>query len=311
MREVKIIEAGSENGAGKRGASLGPIALKLEAREQELAIFKDRIWEVVENQNHAYTLNHNTPKAKNIESLTIALKAVSEKVEKTLSDGYFPLIFSGDHSNAIGAVSGVKNYFADDALGLIWIDAHFDLHSPYTTPSGNMHGMAVNALIDKDNIENGHHQPAQLTEDLWDQLKKLGSHSIIPKILAKNIVYIGVRDFEEEEMALAIQSGIKFFTPEDILNKGIAAVINETKNYLSDCEKWYVSFDVDSLDTSISKGTGTPVGNGLSEVEAAQIFNSFFHHEKVVAFEITEINPLLDTENSMAKAVVRLLSPVL
>ncbi|MBL7812527.1 MAG: arginase [Bacteroidetes bacterium] len=310
-REIKILEAASENGAGKRGASLGPRAVFLQAREDKCDIFKDRIWETIPNLVLNLQPEFNTPYAKNIENLLPALAEVANHVEATLQDDYFPLILSGDHSNAIGSVSGIRNFFHDEKVGVIWIDAHYDLHSPFTTPSGNIHGMALNALLDKDNLENKINQPAQLTEDYWEKLKKLGNRGICPKIMPDDIVFIGVRDFEKQEAALVEKYGIKTFHPQDIRNLGIAQVLADALEHLSACDHLYISFDVDSQDTSVSMGTGTPVPDGLLPPEAEMVFTTLFHHPKVVAFEITEINPLLDTQNRMAKSVVKLLSCVL
>lgn len=310
-REIKIIEAASENGAGKRGASLGPKAVLLEAREQKINLFDNRIWEEVPNNNHLLTPEYNTPHAKNIENLYLSLEAVANRVEKTLRDDYFPLIISGDHSNAIGSVSGVKNFYTDEKIGVIWVDAHLDLHSPFTTPSGNIHGMALNALLDKDNLEHKRQEPAQLTEDLWEKLKRLGSHQICPKIKADQIVFIGTRDYEHEELSLVETYKMKVFDPDHIAEMGIDKVLEQTLAYLEQCDYIYVSFDVDSQDTTISEGTGTPVDGGLLYPEAEAVFKYLFHHPKVVAFEISEINPLLDCDNKMAKSVVKLLQSVL
>lgn len=310
-KEVKIIEAASENGAGKRGASLGPKAVLLEAREQGLNLFQNRIWLEAPNYNHLYSPVYNTPYATNIENISQSMEQLATLVEEALNDDYFPLLISGDHSNAIGTVSGLKNFYNEERIGVIWVDAHFDLHSPYTTPSGNLHGMALNALIDKDNLECKINQPAQLTEDLWEKLKKLGSHQICPKINTADIVFIGVRDFEEPEQELIKRFNIKCFSPEDIKELGIKTVLDQTLAYLEACEVLYVSFDVDSQDTTISTGTGTPVDGGLMFEEADMVFKTLFPHPKVKLFEITEINPLLDKDNAMAKDVVRLLSGVM
>lgn len=310
-KEVKIIEAASENGAGKRGASLGPKAVLLESRAQGLTMFQNRNWVEAVNYNHLYSPEYNTPYARNIENILQSAEELTELVEKTLNDDYFPLLLSGDHSNAIGGLSGLRNFYNDERIGVIWIDAHFDMHSPYTTPSGNLHGMALNALIDKDNLECKINQPAQLTEDLWERMKRLGSHQICPKIQTSDIVYIGVRDFEEAEQELIKRFNIKIFTPEDIKALTIEKVLEQTLEYLSACDVLYVSFDVDSQDTTISMGTGTPVEGGLLFEEADCVFKTLFHHPKVKLFEITEINPLLDKDNAMAKDVVRLLSGVM
>ena len=310
-KEVKIIESASENGAGKRGASLGPAAIFLEARQQNLDIFDNRGWVISQDFNDEFYPEHHTPYARNIQSILKAFRQSGETIEAVLRDDYFPLIFSGDHSNAIGTISGVKNFYNTDRLGVIWVDAHLDLHSPYTTPSGNMHGMALNPLLNKDNLENARNQPAQLTEDLWNELKTLGSHKICPKISPADIVYIGIRDFEKEEWSLIEKYGIRVYTPEEVNKKGVNKVLDEVLAYLSGCEHIYTSFDVDSMDTSISRGTGTPVDGGLTMEQADAIFKTLFHHEKVRAFEITEVNPLLDCNNEMARTVVNLLKGVL
>ncbi len=310
-KEIKILEAASENGAGTRGASLGPKALLLEARQQNVRIFENRIWEEVPNFNHLYTPDFNTPYAKNIGNVHQSLKALTNKVGEVLADGYFPLILSGDHSNALGTISGIVDHFAGDKLGVIWIDAHFDLHTPFTTPSGNLHGMVLGAALGEDNFECQKNNPAKLTEDFWNRIKRLGSKQIEPKLLPANIVFIGNRDFEPEELALVEDYNIPNFPPEKLHELGIEEVIRQALDALSDCQYIYVSYDVDSQDPSISRGTGTPSPDGLSFEQATYVFEHLFHHPKVVAFEITEINPLLDKGNSMAQSVLKLLEKVL
>lgn len=310
-KEVKIIEAASENGAGKRGASLGPAAIFLEAREKQLDIFDSRGWIISQDYNDEFYPEHHTPYARNIQSIVKAFSHSCQIVEDVLRDDYFPLIFSGDHSNAIGTISGTRNYFNTDRLGVIWVDAHLDLHSPYTTPSGNMHGMALNPLLNKDNLENRRNKPAQMTEDLWNELKKLGSHGICPKISPEDVVFIGIRDYEKEEWSLIEKYGMKVITPEEVRKSGIDHCLQQALQHLNPCDNIYTSFDVDSMDTSISRGTGTPVDGGLSFSDAREIFRTLFHHEKVCAFEITEVNPLLDNQNMMARTVVELLKEVL
>lgn len=310
-REIKIIEAAGENGAGTRGSSLGPSAVYLEARKQNLGIFNDRLWETLPEFNDEFSSDDETPFARNIKSVLKTVTEVSARVDQALSDGCFPLILSGDHSNAIGSVSGIKNHFPDKKIGVIWVDAHLDLHSPFTTPSGNLHGMALNALIDRDNLEHQRNNPTEATLQWWSQLKRIGQHDICPKILPEHIVFIGTRDFEPEENALVHNHHIRVFNPDDIAESGISAVLDQALEYLADCDYLYVSYDVDSQDTTISKGTGTPVDGGLTVSEAETVFRTLFHHPKMVAWEISEINPLLDDRNKMADFVVKLLSKVL
>lgn len=309
-RSIRIIEAASELGAGKRGASLGPRALKLEALAQQYPAIEQLEWHTAAADDSD---NFEAPQtsARHIIPLYHHLAKVCDSVESCLRDGHFPLILSGDHSNGTGAFSGVRNFHPEASIGIIWVDAHFDLHSPYTTPSGNLHGMAVNALLGMDNLGHKRQQPDGLSVEYWEKIKHLGSRQISPKANPDQLVFIGVRDFESQEADLVREQQIRNFAPDELRQKGMSTVLAEALEYLQHCDLIYVSFDVDSQDTSISVGTGTPVPDGLSNSDAMEVFTTLFQHPKVAAFEITEINPLLDTENRMAKAVLEYLKAVL
>lgn len=190
-------------------------------------------------------------------------------------------------------------------LGVIWIDAHADLHTPYTTPSGNMHGMPLATAIAEDNAENKVHELDEKSVKIWNQLKNIGG--ISPKVLPEDIVFIALRDFEKEEKSLIEKHGMKVITTNEVKRNGAESVSRKVLRYLSDCTDIYVSFDVDSLDSSISKGTGTPVGNGLKEREAEDLISKFMQNRKVCCFEITEVNPTLDKENLMAEIAFNIL----
>ena len=310
-KNIVIIESASENGAGKRGASLGPSALVLESRAQGLDLFDNIEWTQCSEFNDFYNPNNENQHAKNAGSVYKALDALCTHTEKIVQAGHFPLVLTGDHSNAIGSFSGLKNAFPDKRIGAIWVDAHYDLHSPYTSPSGNIHGMPLNALIGDDNKEQQCNEVSESDKGYWENIKSLGNKKISPKINPEDIVFIQVRDFEKPEEHMAKKHNIRSFFPSEVNSKGITAVLEETLDYLSSCDMIYVSFDVDCQDTSISVGTGTPVPNGLNSEESQIVFDQLFNHPKVAAFEITEINPLLDTENKMAKAVLKLLTGVL
>src|SRR5690606_9940365 len=133
-------------------------------------------------QEHALQLNH----------IAQILPKVADKVETTLKEGHFPLILTGDHSNAAGCITGVKKFIGEKRLGVVWIDAHADLHSPYTTPSGNVHGMPIAMLLGEDNRENAINEPDEETIRLWEELKRLGGEEISPKIQAQDLVYIDI-----------------------------------------------------------------------------------------------------------------------
>jgi arginase len=190
-------------------------------------------------------------------------------------------------------------------LGVIWIDAHADLHTPYTTPSGNMHGMPICTALNEDNEEMAAHELDPETITQWNYLKNIGK--IAPKVLAEDIVYIALRDYEKEEKHLIDKYGIKIISSKEVRSKGPENIVRSVTRYLSDCTDIYVSFDVDCLDSSISKGTGTPVGNGLREREAEDLVSKFMQNRKVCCFEITEVNPTLDKENLMAEIAFNIL----
>jgi arginase len=188
---------------------------------------------------------------------------------------------------------------------VIWIDAHADLHTPYTTPSGNMHGMPLATALAEDNIENAVHDLDPDTKKQWDDLKHIGK--ISPKVLGEDVVLISLRDFEKEEKALIEKYGIKVITTSEVRRKGPENIVRSVIRYLGDCSDIYVSFDVDCLDSSISKGTGTPVSNGLREREAEDLVSKFMQNRKICCFEITEVNPTLDKENLMAEIAFNIL----
>lgn len=311
-RNIKLLEVTSELGAGTRGSSLGPAALRYSDISKGRRKINRYPYEWVDDVNEVLRFPSRTEYAHHIEHIARVLPMITEKVEKTLQDGFFPLILSGDHSNAAGSISGVRNHIGPDKrLGVIWIDAHADLHSPYTTPSGNMHGMPLAVLLAEDNLENQANEPDQETVRLWNELKVLGSSRITPKIRPEDIVFIDIRDLERQEWELIEEKNIEFYTPKEIKEMGIMTVAKQTLEYLQHCDYLYVSFDVDSLDPSISKGTGTPYPDGLQLHEAKTLLYHLLKTPKTIAFEITEINPLLDENNKMARTVLEILEEVL
>jgi arginase len=230
---------------------------------------------------------------------------VSKSVCDTIKNNFFPVILSGDHSTAGATIAGIKMAKPKSRLGIIWIDAHADLHTPYTTPSGNLHGMPMAVSIGKDNIDCAVHEIDDTTKKYWNQLKNTGK--ITQKVLPEDVVFIALRDFEKEERYLIEKYNMKVITTKEVRNKGAESIVRATLRSLADCTDIYISFDVDSLDSSISKGTGTPVSNGLKEREAEDLISKFMQNRKVCCFEITEVNPTLDRENLMAEIAFNIL----
>ncbi len=305
MKELKIIEVKSEIGAGTRGASLGVDAIKIAALDFGSRYFKKHNTLEIPNENHLLLEATGNAFAKRISGVLTMVERVAEEVAKTLENNSFPIILAGDHSTAAGTISGIRKAYPKSKLGVIWVDAHADLHSPYTTPSGNLHGMSMAIVLDEDNLDSKVNKPDQETLNYWFQLKNVAN--IAPKINYKDVVYIGVRDVEPQEDFLLKRHKVKNFTIADVRKRSVERIAIETIQALDHCDLIYVSFDVDVLDSAISKGTGTPVSNGLTEREAGNLISRLLTSDKVCCFEMVEINPTLDKENLMAENAFEIL----
>lgn len=305
MKNIKLIEVPSEIGAGTRGASLGIDAIKIAALDFMSNFFVHFPSEKIEAENQLLFEPIQSPYAKRINGVLIMYERVAKAVKETIQGNFFPVVLSGDHSISGGTIAGIKAAKPRSRLGVIWIDAHADLHTPYTTPSGNMHGMPLTASIAEDNEESKVHEPDDKTKKQWEQLKQFGK--ISPKILPEDIVFISLRDYEKEEKYLIDKYGMRVITTAELRRKGPENAVRAALRYLSECTDIYVSFDVDCLDSSLTKGTGTPVNNGLREREAEDLMSKFMQNRKVCCFEITEVNPTLDKENLMAEIAFNIL----
>lgn len=308
MKNVKFIEVKSEIGAGTRGASMGVDAIKIAALDYGSNMFKQIESLEIKTENQLLFEPTKTTYAKRIGGILSIYERLAAVVSQTLKKNGFPIVLAGDHSTAGGTIAGIKMAYPKQKLGVIWIDAHSDIHSPYTTPTGNMHGMPIAVSLAEDNIANKMNKPDKDTIDLWNKLKKVGG--ISPKITYKDIVYIGVRDVEPEETYLLKKHKVKTFTTAEVKRNGVEKIARDALAHLTHCNLIYVSFDVDSMDSSISKGTGTPVRNGITEKEAGSLCVRLVQNEKVCCFEICEVNPTLDKENLMAENTFEILQKV-
>jgi arginase len=304
--DVRLIEAASEIGAGTRGTSMGMAALRVAAWKLGSELFGHAEESILRDENDVLYEDDKSPNAHHIDGLIRFESDLAYEVYKFLRNNVFPIVVGGDHSIAIGSVSGTKMAFPDQRLGVIWIDAHADLHSPWTTPSGNVHGMPLALLM---HIEKkGRNRPRVYTMDTWDRLRKIGVGS--PKLQPQDLVFIGLRSYEPEEEAIIKEHQIKVITVEQVRKKGAEAVVKEALAHLEGCDKVHVSFDVDSLDPSISMGTGTPVPGGLELAEARTLLTGLCADPKTATLDVVEINPALDQHNAMAEAVLSILEPL-
>ena len=287
----------SELGAGTRGSSLAFPAMLTASLKSKSDLFDKYPVEEIENENQ-YLFNY--PKnsfAKHIDGIIKIYDKLSNKIKSIYANNNFPIVISGDHSSAGGTIAGIKASHPNKKLGVVWIDAHADLHSPLTTPSGNMHGMPLAISLNDNNSQS----KINLVEDSvfkkWDTLT--GKEK---KILPENLIFFGVRDTEKQEDEMINRLNLRNYSVEEIRSKGIQKCVLESLKLLKECELIYISFDVDSLDSSISKGTGTPVPNGFSISEIKNLLKYFFMSKKICCFEITEVNPTLDNKgNKMAE----------
>ncbi len=306
MKIIKLIEVKSEIGAGTRGAGMGVDAIKTASLDFGSSFFKRHESVEVPNENRLLlepVENDFAKRIKGVYSFSERLaKQVSEfcKEEKT-----FPIILAGDHTSAIGVATGIKMAFPQKRLGIIWIDAHADIHSPYTTPSGNMHGMPIAAILGEDNKGGQINKPDEETIQYWEKLKHLGN--ISPKVHYEDIVMVSVRDVERQEEFLMQKNNLKNISVTEIRNRGVERVAALILTALDKCDLIYISFDVDSMDPEISKGTGTPVPGGLTEKEAGNLIYYLLRSKKVCCLEVVEINPTLDKENLMAENAFEIL----
>lgn len=306
-QEVKFLINKSEITAGTRGASLGPEAMMTAARKAGSDFFAH--YERVYLEDVNYYLDHEVryPLAKRIGGLLQVFENVSTGIGATVKEGKFPFLLSGDHGSAGGTIAGIKAAFPNKRLGVIWIDAHADIHTPYTTPSGNMHGMPLATALGIDNLEEKVNEPIREISEYWEKLKNVG----VPgsKIDAKDLIYIAVRDTEVQEDAVLKRLSIVNHPVASVRAEGAKIIADRCLDALKDCDILYISFDVDSMDPDhSSKGTGTPVGNGLMPEEAAILLQKFANDPRTACIEFVEINPCLDDKmNRMAEIAFELL----
>ncbi len=310
MKEIKIIKNRSDIGAGTRGSDLGVDAIEIAAINQNNNYFNRFEFDDIETENESIYNKEKNSFAKRIEHVYYQCTRVSNTVEYTIKSNKFPLVISGDHSSALGTISGIKAANPEKRIGVIWIDAHADLHSPYTSPSGNIHGMPLAAAIADDNVDCQINEVTNNTNKYWEELKKIGGDA--PKILPQDIIYFGVRDTEEPEEKQIKKYGIKNYMVHEVRYRGLDVCVSEAIQKLSDCDMFYISFDVDSMDCDlISYGTGTPVAKGFDQYEVIQIIKGILVTKKVVCLEVVEVNPLLDQKgNKMAETAFEVLDTI-
>lgn len=306
--KLALVEVTSELGAGTRGASLGVGALKTAAYNIGSTFFFQYPSIQVKEYNHFLFADNETPSAIRIKHIEKAFSEIFTEINSVFSQDKFPFILAGDHSTAAVTIASIQESNPNKRLGVIWVDAHADLHSPYTSPSGNVHGMPLAIACEIDNKEQQVNDVLPEEEKYW---KNLQSFSKEP-LQTEDLVFIGVRDTEPPEDYLLNKHSIKNFTVDEVHKKGGKEVAKQALLKLSHCDMIYVSFDVDSMDPNeVSHGTGTPVAGGISVEEVTEILTTFAKEEKLICFETVEVNPTLDEKkNKMAETTIQIIEQV-
>jgi len=308
--KIKIIKNRSDIGAGTRGSDMGVDAIEIAAINAGNDFFNKHLYEDVETHNETIYNKNTNDFAKRIENVVEQCQRVSNAVKTNLEAGYFPIVLSGDHSSALGTLSGIRAANPNKTMGVIWLDAHADLHSPYTSPSGNIHGMPLAAALGNDNLTCQINHPNPATISHWNNLKNIGIQG--PKMKPEHLIFFGLRDYEAAEQKLIEAAGIKHYKVEEVRFRNLATCVQEAIALLKDCDIIYISFDVDSMDCdSVSYGTGTPVPIGFQAEEIMKIIDQFVATKKVCCIEFTEVNPLLDNKgNKMAETAFQVLDHI-
>ncbi|NNE27415.1 MAG: arginase [Saprospiraceae bacterium] len=309
-RKIKLVKNRSDIGAGTRGADMGIDAIEIAAINEGSDYFNRYPFVDVDTHNESIYNMVKESFAKRIKHVYEQCQRVRQVTEEVINDGYFPLVLAGDHSSALGTISGVKAAHPEKRMGVVWIDAHADLHSPFTSPSGNIHGMPLGAAMYDDNLDCQVNNVSEGTQRFWNKIKNIGKDG--PKVKGEDIVMFGVRDTEEPEEKQIAKYGIKNFMVHEVRYRGIETCVKECLDQLSACDIIYISFDVDSLDCDlISYGTGTPVAKGFDPDEIIAIISGILNSGKVECLEIVEVNPLLDKKgNKMAETAFQILEEV-
>lgn len=305
---IKLLKNRSDIGAGTRGSDMGIDALEIAAINADNDFFHRHLFEDIPTHNESIYQKNTNSYAKRIDHVLQQCIRVCNYVASTLENKFFPIVLSGDHSSSLGVISGIKKAHPHKKLGVVWIDAHADLHSPYTSPSGNIHGMPLAAAMQLDNMDCAVNDVSINTIESWNALKNIGLSE--PKFSSDHLVFFGLRDFEAAEQYIIDENGILNYKVEEIRSSGLTTCVENAIQKLDEVDMIFLSFDVDSLDCDqISYGTGTPVKSGFNADEVFAIIEKFLATKKVICLELAEINPLLDNKgNKMAETAFHVLS---
>lgn len=279
-------------GSGRRGVDMGPSAIRIAGLAERLAELGHRVVDQGDvDIKNMEELKVGDVRARYLAEIARASRLVCHKVERIVSKGRFPLVLGGDHSISAGTVSGIASVARREGsqLGLLWIDAHGDINTPETSPSGNIHGMPVAALLGEG--------PPELTS--------IGGEG--PKVDPRNVAMVAIRSLDEGEKVRLKRHGVDVHTMSEVDRKGIEPVMKQALARVTDgTSRVHVSFDLDAVDPTVAPGVGTPVKGGLDYREAHLLMELLSDSGVMTSLEIVEANPILDDRNTSATFAVEL-----
>ncbi|MGD6819201.1 arginase [Metabacillus sp. 84] len=289
-KKINIIGVPMDLGQTRRGVDMGPSAIRYAGITERL----EHLHYIIEDSGdinigkREKELEEPLYNLKNLKAVSEASELLASKVDETIKAGSFPLVLGGDHSIAIGTLAGLaKNY---QNLGVIWYDAHGDLNTADTSPSGNIHGMPLAASL-----------------GIGDEALT-GIAGFSPKIKPENVVIIGARSLDEGERKLIKEKGIRVYTMHEVDRMGMTRVMEETIDYLKErTDGIHLSLDLDGLDPHDAPGVGTPVIGGISYRESHLAMEMLAESELITSAEFVEVNPILDERNKTASVAVALM----
>jgi arginase len=290
--KIRIIGVPMDLGASRRGVDMGPSALRVAGLQSRLK----QLGRQVEDEGNvmvpqAEEQPYGERKARYLDEIAETCKGLAEKVRTTLEADIFPLVLGGDHSIAVGTVAGAAAYFhkSGKRVGVIWLDAHGDMNTPDSSPSGNVHGMPLASIMG--------YGPPELVD----------LAGMKPMVEPRNVALVGIRELDSKERRFAKESGVHVFTMRDIDERGMREVMAEAIRFASDDTAGIaVSLDMDFVDPSDAPGVGTPVRGGVTYREAHLALEMIADSRAMVSFELVEVNPVIDLHNTTALLGVEL-----
>ncbi|WP_033542032.1 arginase [Planococcus sp. CAU13] len=292
---VSIIGVPMDHGQNRRGVDMGPSAIRYAGVVERIESLGHTVKDEGDIQiGHANGSIDTDTNLRNLSVITEAMETLSEKVQAVTETGNFPLVLGGDHSIAIGTLAGISPNHEN--LGVIWYDAHADMNTSDTSPSGNIHGMPLAA-----SFGHGHE-------------KLTGIRGFAPKVKPENIVIIGARSVDPGERELIRERGIKVYSMHEIDKMGMNFVIEDTIRYLKEergTDGVHLSLDLDGIDPLYTPGVGTPVPGGISYRESHLAMEMLYDAGIITSAEFVEVNPILDEKNRTADVAVALIGSLL